>query len=115
MSSLHVFLCPPLLLTVPVAMHAMLDGVDTCGLADHRSAAPATPPHEIYEFTDSRQAEILARCCRVWITRDCLDPECVHLAEAIIKVSRGQAPLTHWAYNIYACMPLSQWQGTHQQ
>jgi hypothetical protein len=47
-------------------------------------------PHEIFEFTDSRQAEILARCCRVWVSRDVLDPEFVHLAEAVIKVREGQ-------------------------
>jgi hypothetical protein len=51
-----------------------------------RSATPTTPPHEIFEFSDSRQAEILARCCRVWISRESLDPECVHLAEAVLKV-----------------------------
>jgi hypothetical protein len=55
-------------------------------MTNYRAATPTTPPHEIYEFTDSRQAEILARCCRVWISRDVLDPDCVHLAEAIIKV-----------------------------
>jgi hypothetical protein len=51
-----------------------------------RAATPTTPPHDTYEFTDSRQAEILARCCRVWVTRDVLDPESVHLAEAVLKV-----------------------------
>jgi hypothetical protein len=51
-----------------------------------RSATPEMLPHEIFEFTDSRQAEILARCCRVWVSRDVLDDEFVHLADAVIKV-----------------------------
>jgi hypothetical protein len=51
-----------------------------------KSAAPTDLPHEVFEFTDSRQAEILARCCRVWVSRDALDQQFVHLAEAVIKV-----------------------------
>jgi hypothetical protein len=51
-----------------------------------KSAAPTDLPHEIFEFSDSRQAEILARCCRVWVKKDVLDPDSVHLAEAVLKV-----------------------------
>jgi hypothetical protein len=45
-------------------------------------------PKQIYEFTDSRQAEVLARCCRVWVdpALDTLDPDSVALAEAVLKV-----------------------------
>jgi hypothetical protein len=55
-------------------------------LQKFKSATPDTLPHEVFEFTDSRQAEILARCCRAWVSRDVLDQEFVHLAEAVIKV-----------------------------
>jgi hypothetical protein len=51
-----------------------------------RVATPEQLPEEIYEFTDSRQAEVLARCCRVWIARNTLDPDSVHLAEGVLKV-----------------------------
>jgi hypothetical protein len=55
-------------------------------LQQFKSATPDMLPHEIFEFNDSRQAEILARCCRVWVSRDKLDPDSVHLAEAVLKV-----------------------------
>ncbi|KAL6762968.1 hypothetical protein V8C86DRAFT_516034 [Haematococcus lacustris] len=49
-------------------------------------------PWEVYEVTDSRQVEILARCCRVWVDRDTLDPEAVLLAETVLKCGIAQRP-----------------------
>jgi hypothetical protein len=49
----------------------------------------AAKPYDIYEFTDSRQAEVLARCCRVWVDKETLDPDAIILAEAVLKVGRG--------------------------
>jgi hypothetical protein len=41
----------------------------------------------LYEFTDSRFVEVLARCCRVWVKKSVLDPHAIELGEAVIKVS----------------------------
>jgi hypothetical protein len=78
-----------------VLMGSRFGLIFACGL--HYQAAPVTrtdrreyrPPsdgRELIEFWDSRFAEILARCCRVWMDKSTLDPEAVRLAEAVIQV-----------------------------
>jgi hypothetical protein len=52
-------------------------------------------PYDIYEFTDSRQAEVLARCCRVWVDKETLDPHAIILAEAVLKVGGGMGVLVN--------------------
>jgi hypothetical protein len=47
--------------------------------------------HHLFEFHDSRQVEILTRCCRVWVDKDVLDPEAIALAESVLKVGTGEA------------------------
>jgi hypothetical protein len=58
-------------------------------------------PKQVYEFTDSRQAEVLARCCRVWVdpALDNLDPDSVALAEAVLKVRQRKVdkPGASWS------------------
>ena len=43
-------------------------------------------PEDLFEVTDGRQVEILARCGRVWVDKRTLDPEAMDLAEFVLKV-----------------------------
>ncbi|GLC40592.1 hypothetical protein PLESTM_001090800 [Pleodorina starrii] len=58
-----------------------------------READPGTNSKSIYKFTDAREVEIAARCCRRWVEdEDTLEPEAVALSEHIIKAGMIQLP-----------------------
>jgi hypothetical protein len=57
----------------------------------HREPIPEDT-RDVFEFTDSRFVEVLARGCRVWLNRTALEPEAVLLGEAVIQVKRAH----HW-------------------
>lgn len=53
----------------------------------------------IYRFSDAREVEVMARCCRKWKTGflgrtdyDLVDPDAVKLSEMIIKAGISQLP-----------------------
>jgi hypothetical protein len=54
-----------------------------------REPDPRKKLKDIYKFSEEQQVEVLARCCRVWLDEDTLDPEAQKLAEFIIKVGRA--------------------------
>ncbi|KXZ43615.1 hypothetical protein GPECTOR_85g345 [Gonium pectorale] len=60
--------------------------------AKFRHAEPGNGPKTLYRFTDAREVEISARCCRRWVDEDTLEPEAVELSEAIIKAGMLQLP-----------------------
>lgn len=51
-----------------------------------RSAPPGARARDIHRFISPREVEIVARCCRVWIDVDTLNPDSVALAERVLKV-----------------------------
>ncbi|GAX73349.1 hypothetical protein CEUSTIGMA_g802.t1 [Chlamydomonas eustigma] len=57
-----------------------------------RCAVPGVKSKTIFKFTDPREVEICARCCRQWIDEDTLVEEGVDLALKIIKVGMEQLP-----------------------
>jgi hypothetical protein len=46
----------------------------------------------LFEFSDSRFVEVLARCCRVWLDKRTLDPDAIKLAETVIQAGISQLP-----------------------
>ncbi|KXZ55666.1 hypothetical protein GPECTOR_2g1216 [Gonium pectorale] len=57
-----------------------------------RDTDPSAGSKSIYRFSDAREVEIAARCCRRWVDEDTLEPEAVALSEAIIKAGMLQLP-----------------------
>jgi hypothetical protein len=50
-----------------------------------REAKEGLPLNNVYEFTDAREIEIAARCCRRWLDEKTLDPSATELAERITR------------------------------
>lgn len=52
-----------------------------------RDAPAGTKAAHIYKFTDAREVEITARCCRLWLPEDdeVVDPDAVRMAEKVMK------------------------------
>lgn len=58
-----------------------------------RRAAPAGADiHDVYVFTEPREAEIASRCCRSWVDEDTLTPSEVALGERILKAGIALFP-----------------------
>jgi hypothetical protein len=58
--------------------------------------------HALYEFSDSRFVEVLARCCRVWLDKRTLDPEAIKLAETVIQAGITQLPKDPFMVILYS-------------
>ncbi|KAJ9517438.1 hypothetical protein QJQ45_016806, partial [Haematococcus lacustris] len=67
-----------------------------------QTARPGTKPKFIHRFTDARQVEVAARCCRQWVDLDTLEPGHVSLAEQIIKAGVAQLPKSTFMIVLYA-------------
>ena len=48
------------------------------------------------------QVEIVARCCRVWLDEDTLDPEAVRLAETIMRAGMTMMPNSPYMIVLYS-------------
>ncbi|KXZ55668.1 hypothetical protein GPECTOR_2g1218 [Gonium pectorale] len=75
-----------------LACHFRLRHFNTHVLSRFRDADPSASSKSIYRFSDAREVEIAARCCRRWVDEDTLEPEAVALSEAIIKAGMLQLP-----------------------
>ncbi|KAG2425298.1 hypothetical protein HXX76_013879 [Chlamydomonas incerta] len=59
-----------------------------------RDADPGVNSKSLFRFTDAREVEIVARCCRQWVdeVEGVLEPGAVNLCEALIKAGMVQLP-----------------------
>ncbi|GAX78754.1 hypothetical protein CEUSTIGMA_g6191.t1 [Chlamydomonas eustigma] len=67
-----------------------------------KNARKGTPSYKVHEFSDSRDVEICARCCRKWIDKETLEPEAVQLAYTILKAGMSQLPNDSYMIILYA-------------
>ncbi|GLC70645.1 hypothetical protein PLESTF_001017600 [Pleodorina starrii] len=72
--------------------HLRLRHISVWVVEEFKEAEPGTNSKSIYRFTDAREVEIAARCCRRWVEDDTLEPEAVTLSEQIIKAGMIQLP-----------------------
>jgi hypothetical protein len=56
----------------------------------------------VFKFNDSREVEILARCCRKWVDEETLEEGGVRLAEVIMKVGMAQLPRSPYMIILYS-------------
>ncbi|EFJ49581.1 hypothetical protein VOLCADRAFT_89940 [Volvox carteri f. nagariensis] len=75
-----------------ILCHMRLRHIELYVVERFRDAAPGTNSRSIYRFTDAREVEIAARCCRCWEDEDTVDTEAVALSEQIIKAGMMQLP-----------------------
>mmetsp|Transcript_29309 Transcript_29309/g.64857 ORF Transcript_29309/g.64857 Transcript_29309/m.64857 type:complete len:2212 (+) Transcript_29309:218-6853(+) len=78
-----------------------------------RNAAPGTRPKHIFRFSDPRQVEIVARCCRKWIDEDTLSEDAVLLAEQVMKAGMTLLPGNAYMIILYSSF-LIEVQGSYQ-
>jgi hypothetical protein len=67
-----------------------------------RQAKPGMKTKFIYKFTDSREVEIVSRCCRKWTDEDTLDPEAVKLGDIVIRAGIQQLPNDPYMIILYS-------------
>ncbi|GAX73356.1 hypothetical protein CEUSTIGMA_g809.t1 [Chlamydomonas eustigma] len=67
-----------------------------------RKAPPGKKSKSIHKFSDVREVEMCARCCRKWLDEDVFDPEAIELAHVILKAGMEQLPGDAFMIILYA-------------